>query len=505
MGADEFFMEGPVVGIDPESFVITAKFAEHVYNEKLTIANVGTEELMYEALPGNESWLTLAGELAGALEPWSGVSIDLEFDITGMEVGDYADTITVTSNDPYRSSITIPVELSIRTPGVKRVPDQYSSIQDAVDAAIPEDTILVAAGTYAGSGNRNIDFSGKILLLTSEDGPVATVIDCEHAGRGFIFVSGEGPTSQVESFTIMDGSSSSYGGGIYCRGSSPAILNCLVSECRADQSGGGIFCGDASDAILASCIISGNLSDTGGGISCDNSNTTVANCTLVENIAGISGGGLYCTGSSSPLITNCILWSNAPDEIHVESGDPVVAFSDVFGGWPGEGNIVSDPLFTDPATGDFHLTVKSPCIDAGTYTGDITDIDGETRPNGYRFDIGADEYYPSGGLEVFILEFADTVAVGEALEYKAGIYNTGSEPLNFDEASFRVTGPSEKEVFFYSGLPLQVKPGEFIQTIQYATVSECAPLGTYIFTVNAYGQGTRLSSAAFYLEVVPGP
>jgi hypothetical protein len=43
----------------------------------------------------------------------------------------------------------------------------------------------------------------------------------------------------------------------------------------------------------------------------------------------------------------------------------------------------------------FHLMVGSPCIDVGVATGaPATDIDGDARPNGAGFDIGADEYHP---------------------------------------------------------------------------------------------------------------
>jgi hypothetical protein len=59
--------------------------------------------------------------------------------------------------------------------------------------------------------------------------------------------------------------------------------------------------------------------------------------------------------------------------------NPIVSYSNLRGCWPGDGNIDIDPLFRDPAGGDFHLMatycgdpLDSPCIDAGDPT--ILDI-----------------------------------------------------------------------------------------------------------------------------------
>ncbi len=59
------------------------------------------------------------------------------------------------------------------------VPADYPTIQAALDAARVADTVLVAAGTYRGDGNRDLDFRGKDLVLRSEKGRDATWIDCE--------------------------------------------------------------------------------------------------------------------------------------------------------------------------------------------------------------------------------------------------------------------------------------------------------------------------------------
>ena len=55
--------------------------------------------------------------------------------------------------------------------------------------------------------------------------------------------------------------------------------------------------------------------------------------------------------------------------------------------------IISDPLFVNPSTGDFHLQANSPAIDKGKDINGVTrDIAGSARPSGKGFDIGAYEY-----------------------------------------------------------------------------------------------------------------
>jgi hypothetical protein len=75
-----------------------------------------------------------------------------------------------------------------------------------------------------------------------------------------------------------------------------------------------------------------------------------------------------------------------------------VTYSDIEGGWTGTGNIDADPMFADAASGDYHLGVGSPCIDAGTPAGaPAADVEG--TPRDAAPDMGAYEWT---GFRIFL-------------------------------------------------------------------------------------------------------
>ena len=215
-----------------------------------------------------------------------------------------------------------------------------------------------------------------------------------------------GSFSLIESCTF-NGNSAMFGGGIKCwNNSSPIIRNCTLSGNWADEYGGGIDCAYWCDPTIEFCTISGNSSELGAGISCTNEcNPEITNCTISENSANENGGGIYCFSNSNPTLFNCILWNDLPQEIYVYSGSVTGTYSDIQGGWEGEGNIDADPLFADPQNGDFHLTwanfpipdeTMSPCIDAG-------DPDSPFDPDGTVADMGAYYYDQGTGTENYEL------------------------------------------------------------------------------------------------------
>ncbi|MHC4676899.1 MAG: right-handed parallel beta-helix repeat-containing protein, partial [Planctomycetota bacterium] len=159
----------------------------------------------------------------------------------------------------------------------------------------------------------------------------------------------------------------------------------------------------------------------------------ITNCTIADNLAGIRGGGI-----SGGEIINCIIWDNWPEQIYLPAS---VTYSDVQGGWEGEGNIDADPLFALDT--DYHLMPGSPCIDAGTNDpcGGLptTDIEGVVRPldgdgdTNAVADMGAYEYCPnSPSIAVSALSFYFRQDWPKPDPKTLQIRNCGDQPLHWE-------------------------------------------------------------------------
>jgi len=194
------------------------------------------------------------------------------------------------------------------TPETRSVPDEYRTIQEAIDLAKNGDTILVADGTYRGTGNKNLDFRGKAIHLESAGGAANCIIDCEADGRGFYSHSGETSASILEGFTIQHGGGCGDGGGIHCaNNSTPTITNCTMSG-NSGYFGGGVYC-YSSNPVIANCTISNNSALYGGGVHFYCCNPTVRNCVISNNQASQGGGGIDLNGAD-PIILNCAISAN---------------------------------------------------------------------------------------------------------------------------------------------------------------------------------------------------
>ena len=222
---------------------------------------------------------------------------------------------------------------------------------------------------------------------------------------------------------LFSGNWARRGGAIY--GDVQSVENCMFTANTAEQGG----CLAIGSSIITNCVFSGNRAEEGGVLFAAGSGSgpSLMFCTLSDNSAQNGNAIRLSPGGRAPAllsmtISNCILW-NGGNEINAwreDFADISIVYSDIQGGWPGEGNIDLDPSFADPGhwdpngtaddpnddfwvDGDYHLKsqsgrwdpisenwviddVTSPCIDAGDPSSPAAF---EPFPNGGRINMGA--------------------------------------------------------------------------------------------------------------------
>jgi thermitase len=263
---------------------------------------------------------------------------------------------------------------------------------------------------------------------------------------------------------FMDNMTGQSGGGLYLYQSDAELEGTTVTA-NAAAEGGGFYLWK-SDATIDRITVMANQAETGGGLLLAQSDTFLSNAVIADNRADGAGGGLYVenstprlfhttvarnapatdgvcvAGSSTVALTNTILVGHTTG-ITVATGSLAVLEATLWGtdvwangtDWDGAGTVLSDgdwwgdPAFVDPATGDYHIRPVSAAADAGVDAGIVADIDGEQRPQGKGYDIGADETSLPPALTVTQYAFPNPVQVGTQLTYTIYVTNTGSVSL----------------------------------------------------------------------------
>jgi hypothetical protein len=199
-----------------------------------------------------------------------------------------------------------------------------TNIQDAVDAALAGDEIVVTNGTYA-TGGRAVGTNvlvnrvavDKPLTLRSVNGPEVTIIQGYQVpgttnGDGAIRCVYLADGANLSGFTLTNGATrnvadgdpkngESGGGGLWCESQGASVSNCVLAGNSASQTGGGVY-----DGALDNCTLTGNsvFAGFGGGAY----KSTLNNCTLTRNRSGGGGGACLAT------LSNCTLQGNSAED-----------------------------------------------------------------------------------------------------------------------------------------------------------------------------------------------
>jgi len=396
-------------------------------------ANIGVQEIriaqgVYRPDQGGGK---IPGDRTAVLQLINGVVIrggfagvsELDPDIRDVEIYETILSGDLTNDDfDVNGPVVLPLEYT-------EAGNTYHVVTGSgTDSTAVLDGVIVSSGkaTYPSSQNGG----GMYNIAGSPTITNCTFTRCWAWLGGGMYNSNSSPTLTNCTFSLNSGF---YGGGMYSRNSYPSLTNCLFTDNssttphgviveRASDSGGGIY-NNHSNPTLANCTFSGNSSLVGGGLYNSEGQPILTNCTFTGNSA-YEGQAMY-NYKSSPSVKNCILW-NGGHEIRSNFASSInVTFSDIQGGWEGEGNIDVEPLFAEPGywahiddvnivvepndpnavwvDGDYHLKsqygrwdpnsktwvlddVTSLCIDAGDPNSDWT---AELWPHGKWINMGA--------------------------------------------------------------------------------------------------------------------
>ena len=225
--------------------------------------------------------------------------------------------------------------------------------------------------TYSSSPNlHNVTISGNSeggIACTNSNPILDSVIISNNSVWGGVYCTNSSP---ILTNVIINGNS---GGGFAAGGGNPILKDVIITnnikmnDVGIIGCGGGIDVGGHSINIdLVNVLITNNhAEENGGGISAWNGpSLNLTNVTISGNTAGYCGGGIMCQFECSLTMRNSIVWNNPNGEIilYGYGNEATINYSDICGGWQGEGNIDVDPLFADTL---YHLSEDSPCIDAG--------------------------------------------------------------------------------------------------------------------------------------------
>ncbi len=188
---------------------------------------------------------------------------------------------------------------------VLQVPENYESIQAAIDSSADADTVLIAPGIY----HERINFNGKsivvgsYMLTTGNDQFIRqTVIDGDSLGTVVTFTGGSDNRTLLSGLTIQNGGQVDDGGGIFCRGSSPTLEYLIVQNCVVGRNEGGGAYFDSSDVVFRNSTLMNNSARDGAGIYAGSGNYSHIN--FLSN----SGTAFYSAGQV--IVEDCLFERN---------------------------------------------------------------------------------------------------------------------------------------------------------------------------------------------------
>jgi len=335
------------------------------------------------------------------------------------------------------------------------VPDQYSTIADAVKSAHYGDIITLKEGTHEGAElTPGLSIKGDGITSSTITSELTLATDCK-------------------------------------------IENLSVNHAE-------ITIPEKNKNATIKRVVSKN--GTGYGIrACNETNFTVENCTIVshgyaDDSGILHGGGISYTAGCKPVIRNNIIAYNNGYGIKTNSyvNSSLCEYNNVYANnmdysltEPGEGSLSVDPLFKNAGMNDYRLLKRSPCIDSGSPDAAYND------PDGTRNDIGAFQY-----LDIIVTVSVNTipVKVTEKKPYSVAWEIQGD--ISFVDQTEVLWG-MQKSVYTNSGKALSGVPASFQDTLNAPDIDTGVTPANLYLVVHALVEGEDLYSVEKIIVIEP--
>ncbi|MCI0577600.1 MAG: right-handed parallel beta-helix repeat-containing protein [Chloroflexi bacterium] len=408
------------------------------------LVNTIITDPLFVSLAGNDFHLTAASLNINAGDPSVPVNTDFDNQVRpfdgGIDVG--ADEFYDPANTCYARFNNGPV---------------FDTIDEAMALVTSPSDVVKVAGRCTGTGSQVVLLTQTFTLQGGytttnwvERGFGPTIIDAEGvSGRRGIHVTAGSPT--IDSLRVTGGNlASGNGAGIYAAAGSPTIQNAVLYDNSAPSSNGALGVGSGASATLRFLTIADNSAD-----------------------------GVRFEGSGS--LHNSIVYNNTGVAIGGGSGHTF--------------NLVNvNPLFANAPAGDYHITAASPAMAiADPATTLAEDFEGDSRPSGFLFDVGADEANDYPAIDFRPALIARDVNRGFTYTFTHVLTNAGTLTDSYNLAGNNSAGWSISFPGSISNLPpgqstevpviVQVPAGASPQQVATTTVTATSTANTNVYAV----------------------